>query len=475
MPDRLTPVVERVRRSTEEVAQLLPGARVVVGVSGGQDSVALLHLLHAARPDLELIVAHVRHGLRDDAGDSTAAADNAVGLDLDFVECRVQVGEGRGPEDAARSARWAALAEVAAERDAVAVAVGHTMDDQAETVLLRIARGTGIPGLAGMAPVGPIPAPRRSLVVVRPLLGERRDVIRLAAVGHPTVEDPTNDDADQRRARARHEALPALTRLHPSEGDVVPLLARLADFARTTSQAAPSSTTSHAPQRVAATRFGAAVDITTHGDQPLHRCEDGLHRAWSLLDRAPPWPGGRLVGLLADLPVGASTDLPGAVRMTRVRLREHGVTDRVVLCPIHRGPRPVVTLRAGEETSLPGFGTVRWTEAADGAVEVATDHARWRAWAWTVTLPLAGDSLAVRRRGPDGDRAARRVLQRIARPLREEVPLLVDSTDQIVMAGHRILPVRSRSSRLVTVVAKPTETTGGGRDSATGVTLPANG
>ena len=259
-------------------------------------------------------------------------------------------------------------------------------------MLLRIARGTGIPGLAGMAPVGPIPAnPRRSVVVVRPLLGERRDVIRLAAVGHPTVEDPTNDDADQRRARARYEALPALARLHPSEGDVVPLLSRLADFARTTSQAASSSTTSQASHPVAATRFGAAVDISTHGDQPLHRCEDALRRAWMLLDRAPPWPGGRLIGLLADLPVGASTDLPGAVRMTRVRLRQRGVTDRVVLRPIHRGPRPLVPLRRGVETRLPGFGTLRWTEAADGAARIGHRPGQ------LVGLGLDGDPAAGRR------------------------------------------------------------------------------
>ncbi|MPZ87007.1 MAG: tRNA lysidine(34) synthetase TilS [Nitriliruptorales bacterium] len=214
------------------VLECLPaGATTLVAASGGADSAALALLARRARPDLHLVVVHVRHGLRDDAADAAAAAALARALDCDFVERKVTVTPGgRGMEAAARQARYHALREVARKRDAAAVLVGHTADDQAETVLLALGRGTGTGGLGGMRPV----RHEGSVAVIRPLLRLRRAEIRAAAAaaGLRTVEDPTNADPDQRRRRARTEVLPAMAGLSGGDGDTVGLLTRLAELAR---------------------------------------------------------------------------------------------------------------------------------------------------------------------------------------------------------------------------------------------------
>ncbi|HWB72182.1 MAG TPA: tRNA lysidine(34) synthetase TilS, partial [Egibacteraceae bacterium] len=145
-------VVAAVRDALD--AAVPEGAGVVIAVSGGPDSTALAHLVVEARPDLRACVAHVRHGLRDDASDARVAAAHAAALGLAFHESRVDVQvAGEGPEAAARRARYAALSGVARAVDGRWILLGHTADDQAETVLLNLARGTGIRGLAGMAPV----------------------------------------------------------------------------------------------------------------------------------------------------------------------------------------------------------------------------------------------------------------------------------------------------------------------------------
>lgn len=203
---------------------LAEGDRAAVAVSGGPDSVALLHLVPAARPDLVLVVVHVRHGLRDDEPDAAAARANAAVLGLEFQEERAHPAQGQGPEDAARRARYAALRR-SGQR---VILLGHTADDQAETVVIRLARGTGLTGLGAMAPR----TERHGLVLLRPLLGLRRAAVREVSSGLVTVTDPSNLDPSQRRARARHEVLPALGRLAPHGDDAVPALVRLAELAR---------------------------------------------------------------------------------------------------------------------------------------------------------------------------------------------------------------------------------------------------
>lgn len=203
----------------------LPGdARAVVAVSGGPDSTALAYLAHEARPDLRLILGHVRHGLREDDADVAVVHHHgrALGLPVEVADVLVRP-SGSGLEAAARAERYAALRRIGRRAGAGWLLVGHTADDQAETLLLRMTRGTGVTGLAGMAPV------RGDLV--RPLLRLRRNDVRrfVTLEGLDVADDPMNRDRTVRRVRVRLEVLPALSGLSP---DPVGALARLADLAR---------------------------------------------------------------------------------------------------------------------------------------------------------------------------------------------------------------------------------------------------
>jgi tRNA(Ile)-lysidine synthase len=204
-------------------AMLAVGETLVVGVSGGADSVALLAALLAIAPAwrLTLHVVHVDHGLRPD---STRDADFVRRLGARFglpVEvATVQVGQG-SVEAAARAARHAAL-EAAADRvGAARIALGHTADDQAETVLMRLMEGAGVRGLAGIPPV-------RGRFI-RPLLEarHRHAVAALEAAGLQWIEDPSNDDPKFFRNRVRHELLPLLTTAFDPQ-----IVSRLAAVAR---------------------------------------------------------------------------------------------------------------------------------------------------------------------------------------------------------------------------------------------------
>ena len=196
-----------------------PGESLVVGLSGGGDSVALLDALVTlqASRGLRAIAAHLDHGLRpDSAADAEFCRSLCQELDVTFrsgaadVQARAARERG-GIEQAARRERYAFLNSVRRETGATAIAVAHTRDDQAETLLLRLLRGAGATGLGGMR--------SRRGRIVRPLLGVSRDEVRahLRARGLAWREDPTNSDLKRVRNRIRHELVPYLeARFNPS-------------------------------------------------------------------------------------------------------------------------------------------------------------------------------------------------------------------------------------------------------------------
>lgn len=215
-------------------AALPRGGTVLVGVSGGPDSIALLDALARLREDLGLVVvAHgVDHGLRDEAGGELDLAEEvARARDVAFGRSRVSVARGGNVQARAREARYRALAQAAREAGAVALATAHHADDRAETVLLRLLRGAGATGLAVLparAPLAPELGGDGTLALVRPLLRARRADVEAHVARHrlPYAMDPSNDDRRFLRARVRHEILPRLAELDPA---IVPHLGALAD------------------------------------------------------------------------------------------------------------------------------------------------------------------------------------------------------------------------------------------------------
>ncbi len=228
-------VMEVLREQADEGALLRRGDRVLVAVSGGADSVALLTGLAdlAASNGWALVVAHLNHGIRTDAaGDAAFVTRLAATLGLPCVQGVADVPasaarDGVSIEMAARAARYAFLLDAARERRCVAIATAHTADDQAETVLLRVARGTGLAGLAGIAPV----RETEGLRLVRPLLAVTRAEIEgfLLERGLAWREDITNRDEAHLRNRVRHRVLPLLqTTLNPRIREALCRLAALA-------------------------------------------------------------------------------------------------------------------------------------------------------------------------------------------------------------------------------------------------------
>ena len=191
-----------------------PGERVTCAVSGGADSMAMLAL--AVASGCRAHAVYIDHGLRPEGPAEAAVVEAGAGaLGASFAAVAVRVSPGPDLEGRARQARYEALPEGAM--------VGHTADDQAETLLLNLLRGAGLDGLSGMRAVGG--GPRH---VRRPILGLRRGETGalVAALGLDTVRDPSNFDIRFRRNRVRHEVLPLLADV--AGRDPVPLLSRSA-------------------------------------------------------------------------------------------------------------------------------------------------------------------------------------------------------------------------------------------------------
>jgi len=207
----------RLKALTDEVGghMTLPEGRLTVALSGGADSAALSYLCMASGRQLSAI--HVHHGLA--ASDTMQAAAEAIGslLDIRVDLARVTLGAGPSPEERAREARYRALHRVEGP-----VLTAHTRDDNAETILMNLIRGTGPGGLGGIPPL-------RRPNIHRPLLGAARSELREIAVlaGLPFRDDPMNDDMTLTRNRFRRDVLPVLTAINPRS---VEALARAAEI-----------------------------------------------------------------------------------------------------------------------------------------------------------------------------------------------------------------------------------------------------
>jgi tRNA(Ile)-lysidine synthetase-like protein len=224
--------LESIEGLLQATGMLRDARHLIVGCSGGGDSVALAGILRELRPNLRLTLLHCDHGARPESGDDAAFVETlAADWDLECRVVRFQPVDAGAP--GSREARWrdqrrTAYREAMEATGADAVALGHTLDDQAETVILNLARGAGLAGMAGME----VRAEHSDgLVLVRPLLGTRRGALRryAEARGYPWRRDPTNDDLEFSRNRVRAAVMPQLEKIAPG---VAASIARLADIAR---------------------------------------------------------------------------------------------------------------------------------------------------------------------------------------------------------------------------------------------------
>jgi tRNA(Ile)-lysidine synthase len=230
-------------------SNIKPGDRICVAISGGADSVALLLTLHAANTTpreslgVGLSAVHINHNLRgeESSADQQFVEDLCISLDISLHLHQANIpnrlaktradGDPETIEEAARNARYDFFTTLLASGHADSILTAHTLDDQAETVLMKLLRGAWTEGLSAIHPVVPVPANQRSGKILRPFLNTRRADIEafLNQSAQPWREDSTNTDTAFTRNKIRHELLPQLRAFNPNLDQT---LANLAELAR---------------------------------------------------------------------------------------------------------------------------------------------------------------------------------------------------------------------------------------------------
>jgi tRNA(Ile)-lysidine synthase len=439
-------LIDRVRATIRAHDLARADTRVLVALSGGSDSVALAYLLTdlAAQGALQVAgVAHLNHQLRDEAdGDEAFCGAVAARLGLQFYSHREHVAararvERRSVEDAARAARYEFLEEARRRANADVVALGHTRDDQAETFLLRLIRGAGSRGLAGMHP--------RNGSFIRPVLACRRADCQsyLRDLGVAFVHDATNEDVSIPRNRIRAELLPLLERrFNPS---IVDVLADEADLAR-----------EEWTWMTAAVRDASRELVRQTADRVWTVCASRL--------RALPPALARMVvrGALIEAAAGKHVSFRHVEATLRLAGLDAGRIDGPAVILERVGDLLVLTSRAVGAQNEEQANLFRYSLSIPGEVALADcvvsaepapslgSAVLSSSVTGVVRLDRCLTPLAVRNRRP-GDRfrplglGGRKKLQdyfvdrKVPRQQRDRVPLVVDENDRIIwVAGHGI-------------------------------------
>ncbi len=465
-------VLDRVRKTIIEHSLVTPGDRVVVGVSGGPDSLALLHALNQLRDELKISLhaAHLNHKLRGAASEADAEFVDQIArawhlpATVQARNVRALAQEQRlSLEEAARKARYTFLAEVAEQVGAPKVAVAHNADDQVETILMHFLRGAGIAGLRGMPydcrlmiedlrfeePIQNPQSPISNLHLVRPLL----DVPRSAVLSYCSEraltprQDASNLDTTFFRNRLRHEVLPYLEALNPNLRRVLLHTSRLLadDYALVQGE------TRKAYAQVAREENGAIVfALAPWRSLPVALQRGTLRAAVQHLRhslRDIDWvhvEDARRVAL--EKATGAQATLPGGLVLTvgydELAIRRASQLELLPALPLLSVDR--LPLAVPGETNLPASAWSVETELMDHTGDTPD---RWTAF---LDADRVGSALLMRKRRP-GDRfqpAGMRgqskslhefmIDAKIPRAARDRLPILVSDDHVLWVCGYRV-------------------------------------
>jgi tRNA(Ile)-lysidine synthase len=458
-------LVAAVQACIETHSMLFPNARIIVAVSGGPDSMALLSVLHLLRPayNLTLNVAHVNHQLRgkEACRDAAFVKQQAVRLGLAFHETQVDVKafqriSGLSPQHAARELRYKFFLSLQRALGATHIALGHTADDQAETLLMRLLRGGGPAALAGIPPV--------RLPFIRPLIATPRHTILhyLQMERIPWVYDSSNAHRTYLRNRMRLDLLPILQQYNPR---VSRRFIELADMLRADNEVLERQTDVLVEQAV---HWGSAervrVQLHPYCVAPVAIQRRLLRRLVNKLHTAPDTTSFQHVeGLrrfIIEGAVGKRFSLPGRL------LAEH-CRDSILLWSARKllaTPRPMLLPVPGE-AKFPELDLRLVTDVIDYNPRLLEMETKG------VYIDLERLRLPLQARFPQpGDRfyplgaPGRKKLQdfftdrKIPRAERPFVPLVVSGTDVVWVVGYRIAELFKVSSETQRVLHLRCET-----------------
>lgn len=437
---------------------LVPGAPVVVAVSGGPDSLCLLHTLAGLRAALgcDLHLAHLDHMLRgaQSAAEARFVAEQAAqfgfAATIETIDVRALAAERRMNIHAAgRLARYRLFARVARTIGAQAVATAHHADDQAETVLLHLIRGAGVEGLRAIRPIVPwaewttfgdtpahhMPDDPPGPALIRPLLDITRARIEAYCAEHNLAprHDPSNDDRRYLRTRVRHDILPALAELNPR---IVAALGHTAAASAAAAELTERALDEYWNNLMRKSGAELTFDGRIWAELPAALRYAALRRAYTAVGGADTFGYDDFIRAAAIIGrgVGRHVELPGNVTLTTGYNGEFSITRGAPALP--GGPQlPVETL----PLSVPGRIALNDGLTLCAAFDIATSPGD--VWETYITLPPGNPPLATRRRRPGdrmrpaGGRGERRLQDilldaRIPRGLRAAWPIVV-AGDQI--------------------------------------------
>ncbi len=470
-------LLERVRSTIERYHLLSSGDAIVVGVSGGPDSLCLLHLLLRLRDEytLRLHVAHLNHCLRGAEADADAAfvahlaEEWRLPASIESQDVGALARDRKlAIEEAARQARYGFLAQVAQQVGASKIAVGHNADDQVETIVMHWLRGSGLAGLRGMQPISKLGELRlkgqemepgsqdKELLLIRPLLEVPRSAIEAycAAHGLQPCFDRSNLDTTYYRNRLRHELLPFLETFNPRIREVILRSATIiaADYTCLRQQAAEA----WAEVALAEGEQAMAFDLERWRMLPLslqrstireaiHRLRHSLRNInWVHIDNAIQVLQEGSTGMAVTLPCGLEARLGYDKFIVADEAYAEPLPDLPLLC------EGEVQLHIPGQTPLPDSDWRITAQVADRCALNAETLQQAHPWQAYLDYDVTGSELRLRLRHP-GDRFCPQGLgekptgvnsfminAKIPRAWRDRIPLLVSPTQVLWVAGWRI-------------------------------------